>query len=183
MDFLYCNGPSEQRHNTIPVECTHWEHQMLLMYTSTLDHLRPEQYGRCGQEKFLPLSKYFFKECILSTGIVSLYKSIPVFSWWKNNGLWIMNWCWIHHDIWPLYNSLRPSDAYMRHQPRPSLVQIKACRKAIIWTNAVLLSIGPLGTNFSQVVLEIQIFSFKKMHWKMSGKCQSFCLSLNVINQ
>ena len=54
--------------------------------------------------------------------------------------------------------------------------------QAIIWTNAVLLSIGPLGTNFSQIVFEIQTFSFKKMHLKMSsGKYQPFCLGLNVL--
>ena len=38
------------------------------------------------------------------------------------------------------YNSLKSNDAYMSHQPRPSLVQIIG----IIWTNGVLLSIRPL---------------------------------------
>ena len=34
-----------------------------------------------------------------------------------------------------------------------------ACRhQAIIWTNAVLLSILPLETNFSQIALKIQKF-------------------------
>ena len=55
-------------------------------------------------------------------------------------------------------------------------------RQAIIWTNPVLLSIGPLGTDFSEIVLEIQTFLFKKMNLKMlSGKCQPFCLGLNVL--
>ena len=54
--------------------------------------------------------------------------------------------------------------------------------KAIIWTNAALLSIGPLGTNFSQIVFEIQTFSFKKMILKMlSGKFRPFCLGLSVL--
>ena len=53
-------------------------------------------------------------------------------------------------------------------------------RQAIIWTNAVSLSIGPLGTNFSQIVFKIQTFSLKKMHLKMSsGKCRPFCRSLS----
>ena len=39
-------------------------------------------------------------------------------------------------------------------------------RKAIIWTNAGILSIGPLGTNFSEILIEIYIFSFKKIHLK-----------------
>ena len=54
-----------------------------------------------------------------------------------------------------LFNSLRMSDAYMRHQPRPSLVQLMACRQAIIWTNAVWLSIRHVATRFNQIVCEI----------------------------
>ena len=42
-------------------------------------------------------------------------------------------------------------------------------RQAIIWTNAVLWPIGPLGANFSQIEFEVQIFSFKKMPFKMSS--------------
>ena len=36
-------------------------------------------------------------------------------------------------------------------------------RQAIIWTNAGILLIGTLGTNFSEIFIEIRIFSFKKM--------------------
>ena len=36
-------------------------------------------------------------------------------------------------------------------------------RQAIIGTNAGILLIGPLGTNFSEPLIEIDIFSFKKM--------------------
>ena len=54
-------------------------------------------------------------------------------------------------------------------------------RQAIIWTNAGILLIGPLGTNFSYILIEIQIFSLKKIHLKMSyGKCCWFRLGLNV---
>ena len=57
-----------------------------------------------------------------------------------------------------------------------------ARRQAIIWTNAVFLLIGPLGTNFSEILIEFHTFSFKKMHLEMpSGKCWPFCLSLNVL--
>ena len=42
-------------------------------------------------------------------------------------------------------------------------------RQAIIWTNAGILVIGPLGTNFSEILIEIITFSFKKMHLKMSS--------------
>ena len=55
-------------------------------------------------------------------------------------------------------------------------------RQAIIWTNAGLLLIEPLGTNFSEILIEIWTFSFKKMHFKVSSvKRQPFCLGLNVL--
>ena len=56
-------------------------------------------------------------------------------------------------------------------------------RQAIIWTSDGILLIGPLGTNFSGILISIETFSFKKMHLKMSsGKCWPFCLSLNVLS-
>ena len=55
-------------------------------------------------------------------------------------------------------------------------------RQAIIRTNAAILLIGPLGTNFSEILFGIQTFSFKKMHLNMlSAKWHSFCLSLNEL--
>ena len=42
-------------------------------------------------------------------------------------------------------------------------------RQAIIWTNGGILLIGPLGTNFSVILIGIQTFSFKKLHWKTSS--------------
>ena len=54
-------------------------------------------------------------------------------------------------------------------------------RQAITWTNAGICLIGLLGTNFSEILIKMYTFSFKKMHLKMSGKWRSFCLGLNVI--
>ena len=55
-------------------------------------------------------------------------------------------------------------------------------RQAIIWTNAGMLLIGPLGTNFSEILIEILTFSFKKMRFKVSSaKWRPFCLGLNVL--
>ena len=52
---------------------------------------------------------------------------------------------------------------------------------AIIWTNAGILLIGPLGTNFSEFLIKVHTFSFKKMHLKMSAaKWRPFCLCLKV---
>ena len=49
-------------------------------------------------------------------------------------------------------------------------------RQAIIETNAGLLSIGPLETNFSSIVIKIHIFSLTKMHLQISfAKRRPFC--------
>ena len=56
-------------------------------------------------------------------------------------------------------------------------------RQAIIWTNDGILLIGPLGTNFSEILIEIQTFSLKKIRLKMSSaKCCSFRLGLSLLN-
>ena len=55
-------------------------------------------------------------------------------------------------------------------------------RQAIIWTNAGILLIGPLGTNFSEILIEIQTFSLTKIRLEMSSaKCCSFRRGLNVL--
>ena len=102
--------------------------------------------------------------------------------------------------------SLRPNDAIECHRTCSTLVQlthwgrvIHICVgkltiigsdngllsgqcQAIIWINAGILLIGPLGTNFSEILFRIQIFLFKKMCLKMpSAKWHPFCLGLNVL--
>ena len=55
-------------------------------------------------------------------------------------------------------------------------------RQAIIRTNAGISLIGPLGTNFSEILIEILTFSFKKMRLKVSSaKRWPFCPGLNVL--
>ena len=57
-------------------------------------------------------------------------------------------------------------------------------RQAIIWPSAGILFIGSLRTNFSEILIGIQTFAFKKMLLKMSSaKWRPFCLALNVLNQ
>ena len=57
-------------------------------------------------------------------------------------------------------------------------------RQAIIWTIAGILLIGPMGTNFSEILIGIQTFSFKKMHFKMaSAKWRPSCLALTITLQ
>ena len=48
-------------------------------------------------------------------------------------------------------------------------------RQAIIWTNAGILLIGPLRTNFSEIAIGILTYLLKKIRLKMSfAKCCSF---------
>ena len=56
--------------------------------------------------------------------------------------------------------------------------------QAIIWTIAEILLIGPLGTNLSEILIEIRTFSFKIMYLEMSsGKWRPSGLGLNELNQ
>ena len=55
-------------------------------------------------------------------------------------------------------------------------------RQLSIWSNAGVLLIGLLGTNISEISMEINIFSFKKFQLKLwTGKCTPFCLGLCVL--
>ena len=50
---------------------------------------------------------------------------------------------------------------------RSALVQVMAWGQAITWTIAALMSIGPLRTNFCEILIKMQNFSFMEMHLKM----------------
>ena len=76
--------------------------------------------------------------------------------------LWILWFCFT--------NSLRPSDSYMRLTIVGSDNGLSPGRRQVIfWTNAWILLIEPLGTNFSAILIEILTFSFKKMHILRNG--------------
>ena len=54
-------------------------------------------------------------------------------------------------------------------------------RESSMWTNTDLLFIAPLGTDISEIWIEIQQFSFTKMNLKIASvKLWPFCLALNV---
>ena len=56
-------------------------------------------------------------------------------------------------------------------------------RQAIIWNNAGILLIGPLGTNCSEILIEIQTFSLKKISLKISSaKCRPFRPGFSVLS-
>ena len=63
----------------------------------------------------------------------------------------VMHICVIKLNIFGSDNRLSPG----RHQ-------------AIIWTNAGILLIGPIGTNFNDILIVIHVFLFTKIHLKMS---------------
>ena len=69
----------------------------------------------------------------------------------------LTHWGWVTH-ICIAYLTIIASDNGLS----PSRCQ------AIIWTNAGILLFRPLGTNFSEILIEIHTFSFKKMHIKIS---------------
>ena len=86
-----------------------------------------------------------------------------------------------------ILNSLMPNDAYIpqysyRHCFRYGLSPGR--RQATIWNNAGILSSGFLGTNFSEILIEILTFSFKKMRLNVSSaKWRPFSLGLNVLKR
>ena len=83
----------------------------------------------------------------------------------------LIHWGWVTH-IWGGKLTIIGSDNGLSPERR----------QAIIWTNAGILLIGPLGTNFSEILIEIQTFSLKKRHLKMSSaKWRPFCLGLDVL--
>ena len=54
--------------------------------------------------------------------------------------------------------------------------------QTIIWTNTGLLSIGTIGTNYSEIMIVIHTFSFKKMRVKISSaKWRPVCLGLKSV--
>ena len=57
-------------------------------------------------------------------------------------------------------------------------------RQAIIWSNAGILLIGPLGTNLSEILIEIPTILIQENAFE-SVVCEmaSICLGLNVLNR
>ena len=68
----------------------------------------------------------------------------------------------------------------------PIIIGSDSClAPAIIWPNAVILSIGgQLGTNLSEILIEIPTFLFTKMRLKvLSEKWRPFCHGINIAYQ
>ena len=107
------------------------------------------------------LWKCLWKYCLQNVGHIVLV-SMYLTHWGRVKHIWVGKLAIIGS-----YNGLSPGR-----------------RQAIIWTTAGILLIEPLGTNFSQILIGIQIFSFTKMRLKMSSaKWRSFWLGLNALKQ
>ena len=63
-----------------------------------------------------------------------------------------------------------------QHTCWPALVQVTACHmfsaKPLTWTNAGLLLIGPLETNFSEIRIKRQVFSLKYIYIFKNDVCK-----------
>ena len=80
------------------------------------------------------------------------------------------------------FNSLRPSVSDLTSIGSDNGLS-PGRRQAIVRTNAGILLIRPLGTNFSEIIIETLIFSFKKIRLKeSSAKRRPFCLGLNELS-
>ena len=53
--------------------------------------------------------------------------------------------------------------------------------QTIIWTDAGMLLIGPLGTKFSEILIKIHIFSLKKMYFKILSAKMAILSQSNML--
>ena len=104
---------------------------------------------------------------------------------------------WRYGDMCCMWYELGVYELYLTHWGRVTHICVSKLtnigsdnglsagrRQAIIWTNAGILLFGPLGTNFSENLIGIKTFSFRKMPLKMSSaKWCPFSLGLNVLRQ
>ena len=112
-----------------------------------------------------------FESLQIVPGYVILYHCLSCFANQHESQTYWTHWCRAMHTCISKIPIIGSDNGLS-----PGLVQ------AIVWTNVGLLSIGPLGINCSEILIEINKFSFRRMHLKMSsGKWQHFCLSLNVL--
>ena len=88
-------------------------------------------------------------------------------------------YCWFRTSFrcfQTLFNSLRPRYAYMHQHDDQPLLQ----RLAIIWTNAGLFFIVPLGTNLIETWIKTQQFSLKSCIWKCRLQNGCHCVSASI---
>ena len=99
--------------------------------------------------------------CSIDVNTIHLYLTIYIITWGR-----VTHFCVSKLTIIGSDNGLSPGR-----------------RQAIIWTNAEILLIRTLGTNFSEILGELHSFWFSKMYLKMSSaKWRLFGLGLNELS-
>ena len=167
-----------------------------LDFTVQVNSLAPR---RCG----IGFTNVFFKLVLLTDFLKTFYEiglrwQKPICD--KSALVQVMTWCReaISHypsQSWPSFHVVSLGHNELTHRGWVTHICVSNLttigsdngllpgrRQAIIQTNAGILLIEPPGTNFNAISIEIHIFSFKKIHFKMSsGKWRPFCLGLNVL--
>ena len=116
----------------------------------------------------LIITQHWFRKWLGAGQATSHYLN----QWWPSALMYICitHWCRVRH-ICVSKRTIIGSDNGLS----PGRCQ------AIIWNNAGILLIGPLGTNFSEIQIEIQNFSLIKMHFKLCAIWRPFCTGPNVL--
>ena len=142
-------------------------------------------YSRCTSS---------FEQMYLTSGIVK-HDPLKTGAAWEFGMLVVDGMCWIDKPVVGLteiiFGLLRSmnninnmvtyipqSAAYMRQWTGSASVQVMASHQAITWTNLDLLLIERVGTNFGQIRIKRRIFSFMKIHMKISSAKRAAVLSL-----
>ena len=95
---------------------------------------------------------------------------------WANYNL-VANYAYRTYPPRLLAPTSRPSDAY-----KWTIIGSDNAWCQIIWNSAGILLIWTTGTNISEILSKIYIFSYKKMHLKMSSaKWRQLCLCLKML--
>ena len=110
-------------------------------------------------------------------GIITHLPLFMVRSW--KNGMHFMSFCILIFNLKLIFLKLISGTCTLAHWGQKTHICVGKLtiiasdnglspgrRQAIIWTNAMILLIGPLGTNFSEILGKIHSFSFKRCIWK-----------------
>ena len=160
----------------------------------------PADVSQNGQMDFVNLTSLFI--LILTEYMHHMYKisalichKMCTLRRWSKHSMKAMNCKWMfNYDVW--FTFLDSNNILLTHWGRVTHIWFSKLtiigsdnglspdwRQTIIWTNAGILIFWPLGTKFSEVLIRIEIFSFKKMQLKLpSLKWQPFCLGLNELS-
>ena len=118
--------------------------------------------------------QFVYLKILSETGPYKLHTWPRSHTWYTRSHTWynqqvhimVQNSCMKYP--WNMFNSLRPSDAFMRHETKLALVQIMACRLAgasHYLKQCGTMWIGPWGTNFNNILVKMHHFHSRKCVW------------------